>query len=459
MARRERTLPRRTASRWVLRTITVLTRQEIHERITKIGYDQCKVYINSIDSQSSANGGVIIQVLGEMSNAGGPYRKFAQTFFLAQQPNGYFVLNDIFRYLKEDSDEEEEHDIEDAAPVTAAPAQQADADHAQSVPAAPVAIQQEEQEEAPKEVVEQEPEEAAPVEHEPVVEAEAPASKTEEVAEDEAEPQQPEVAAPAAPVAEKAPTANGSEPAVSGATTPAPAPAAPAAPAKPKSWASLAAGGKAWSSTVAAATPAPAAAAPKKAEAAAAPASTPPAPAAAATPAASTTPAASSGRHPYYENALKVQTPHCFVKLPNWSAQEQSASETMDENALKAIAARFGEVAKVEIVKGKACAFVEFAKVDGARKAIIASLGTHQGGEGGVASDFGKLNFETRKEKDERGPKGRRGAAPEAGRGAREGARVGGGAGGEAQRGQNAGRGRGRGRGGANNGGGDRQSK
>lgn len=33
-----------------------------------------------------------------------PSRKFAQTFLLAEQPNGYFVLNDVFRYLKEDMD-------------------------------------------------------------------------------------------------------------------------------------------------------------------------------------------------------------------------------------------------------------------------------------------------------------------------------------------------------------------
>ena len=49
-----------------------------------------------------------MQVLGEISNKNQAWRKFAQTFFLAEQPNGYFVLNDIFRYLKEDSDEHDE---------------------------------------------------------------------------------------------------------------------------------------------------------------------------------------------------------------------------------------------------------------------------------------------------------------------------------------------------------------
>lgn len=43
-----------------------------------------------------------------MSNRGEAWKKFVQTFFLAEQPNGYFVLNDIFRFLKEETAESEE---------------------------------------------------------------------------------------------------------------------------------------------------------------------------------------------------------------------------------------------------------------------------------------------------------------------------------------------------------------
>lgn len=64
--------------------------------------------VSSVDSMPSANNGVIVQVLGEMSNQGTEARKFAQTFFLAEQPNGYYVLNDIFRFLREDIDYENE---------------------------------------------------------------------------------------------------------------------------------------------------------------------------------------------------------------------------------------------------------------------------------------------------------------------------------------------------------------
>ncbi|KAH0545498.1 hypothetical protein GP486_008445, partial [Trichoglossum hirsutum] len=45
-----------------------------------------------------------------MSNNAATHRKFVQTFVLAEQPNGYFVLNDIFRYINE---EEEEEEVED----------------------------------------------------------------------------------------------------------------------------------------------------------------------------------------------------------------------------------------------------------------------------------------------------------------------------------------------------------
>jgi hypothetical protein len=58
----------------------------------------------NVDSQSSFQN-ILVSVIGEISNKSEPSRKFVQTFVLAEQPNGYYVLNDIFRYL---SDEDEE---------------------------------------------------------------------------------------------------------------------------------------------------------------------------------------------------------------------------------------------------------------------------------------------------------------------------------------------------------------
>lgn len=52
-----------------------------------------------------------------MSNKAAPHRKFVQTFVLAEQPNGYFVLNDIFRYIEYD---EEDFGPEESSPTQAA---------------------------------------------------------------------------------------------------------------------------------------------------------------------------------------------------------------------------------------------------------------------------------------------------------------------------------------------------
>ena len=48
--------------------------------------------------QYSLSGGVVVQVTGIMQRgAGGAKRPFVQTFFLAVQEKGYYVLNDVFR--------------------------------------------------------------------------------------------------------------------------------------------------------------------------------------------------------------------------------------------------------------------------------------------------------------------------------------------------------------------------
>lgn len=78
---------------------------------------------------------------------------------------------------------------------------------------------------------------------------------------------------------------------------------------------------------------------------------------------------------------------------------------------------RFGPIKELEILRNKACAFLEFQSVDYARKAIIASLNPQQGGEGGVWIDAGgeqhRISIETKKDKSERGPsRPYRGGAP-----------------------------------------------
>ncbi|KAI9850415.1 MAG: hypothetical protein M1838_005692 [Thelocarpon superellum] len=82
-------------------------RTAISERIRELDFQDCKVRVLNVDSQASFKN-ILIQVIGEMSNKSAPHRKFVQTFVLAEQPNGYFVLNDVFRYINDEDEYETE---------------------------------------------------------------------------------------------------------------------------------------------------------------------------------------------------------------------------------------------------------------------------------------------------------------------------------------------------------------
>ncbi|KAH8166948.1 hypothetical protein CIB48_g1294 [Xylaria polymorpha] len=80
-------------------------RQNIQDRIKDLDFQNCKVRVSNVDSQASFEN-IVIQVIGETSNKAGNPKKFVQTFVLAQQPSGYFVLNDILRFIDEEGEEE-----------------------------------------------------------------------------------------------------------------------------------------------------------------------------------------------------------------------------------------------------------------------------------------------------------------------------------------------------------------
>lgn len=87
---------------------------QIQARVKQEEFDDCKVVVLNVDCLPSLENGVIIQVLGEMTNRG-QFHKFVQTFFLASQPNGYYVLNDILRLLKDSESDAELSEEEEAA--------------------------------------------------------------------------------------------------------------------------------------------------------------------------------------------------------------------------------------------------------------------------------------------------------------------------------------------------------
>ena len=256
-----------------------------------------------------------------MSNKGEAWRKFVQTFFLAEQPNGYFVLNDIFRFLKEDAVEDEP--TQDEPPVQDSSAQELAPPAALVVPVAspqpepepaltptpaaaapepeptpvPAAEQQvngvnEHVPEPETALVVAEPEQAAP---EPAAPSPAPSTP--------APPPQPSPAPSAAPVAQQPAV----QPPSTAPAAPAAAPAAPVPSGPPvrKTWANLAAAGsQKWGANVAEAK-----------GVSEAPASAPTAPAAASHSPAPRDSRQPQSQHPAYTAALNVATAQCFVKV------------------------------------------------------------------------------------------------------------------------------------------------
>ncbi|KAJ3697331.1 hypothetical protein LUZ61_001036 [Rhynchospora tenuis] len=76
---------------------SVTTTDAINDKIMSM--EVVKAEIETVDAQESLSGGVIVLVTGHLTGRqDGVRREFTQTFFLAPQEKGYFVLNDLFRY-------------------------------------------------------------------------------------------------------------------------------------------------------------------------------------------------------------------------------------------------------------------------------------------------------------------------------------------------------------------------
>ncbi|KAJ6815701.1 ras GTPase-activating protein-binding protein 2-like [Iris pallida] len=89
---------------------SITTMQAINEKILSMDYAGFRAELKTVDAQESLNGGVILLVTGYLTGRDNVRRSFTQSFFLATQDKGYFVLNDIFRYM-EDADHQEEQSL------------------------------------------------------------------------------------------------------------------------------------------------------------------------------------------------------------------------------------------------------------------------------------------------------------------------------------------------------------
>ncbi|KAF5457644.1 hypothetical protein F2P56_021732 [Juglans regia] len=81
---------------------SVTTMQGINEKILSLDYKDYKAEIKTADAQKSYKDGVTVLVTGCLTGKDNLRRRFTQSFYLAPQDNGYFVLNDVFRYIDED---------------------------------------------------------------------------------------------------------------------------------------------------------------------------------------------------------------------------------------------------------------------------------------------------------------------------------------------------------------------
>jgi len=77
--------------------------QGINEKILSLNYKDYIAEIKTADAQQSFGDGVIVLVTGYLTGTDNVRKKFAQSFFLAPQEKGYFVLNDVFRYVEDES--------------------------------------------------------------------------------------------------------------------------------------------------------------------------------------------------------------------------------------------------------------------------------------------------------------------------------------------------------------------
>ncbi|KAL4903521.1 hypothetical protein BDW74DRAFT_41063 [Aspergillus multicolor] len=351
----------------------------IQDKIKQLDFQDCKVRVLNVDAQASFEN-ILISVIGEISNKQEPSRKFVQTFVLAEQPNGYYVLNDVFRYLADEevtedaavsSDAAEEPELQTPAQTVAEPSTETEESKVDSEEAvAKVDEKLETAEEAQQEAPAAEPApqtngteqpEAAPEPAEAPVEAPAPVTEAEPEKSISPEP------TPALAVEKEAPAKE----------------AAPPAKAVPKTWASIASKVGAAAPVVPAIPVAPVKPAPAAATAPQ-PAAAAPAAAPAVTPAAESVPSQPSSTdgsgwqtagHDHKKSQARAgdnQTVLGYIK---------NVTEKVNADLLKETLERFGKLTHFDVSRQKNCAFIEFADRAGYNAAVAANphqIGTEQ---------------------------------------------------------------------------------
>lgn len=69
----------------ILIKVFYLCEKEIHKKVLTLNFRDCHTKIRHVDAHATLNEGVVVQVMGELSNDMQPMRKFMQTFVLAPE--------------------------------------------------------------------------------------------------------------------------------------------------------------------------------------------------------------------------------------------------------------------------------------------------------------------------------------------------------------------------------------
>lgn len=313
---------------------------------------------------------IVIQVIGETSNKSTELKKFCQTFVLASQPSGYFVLNDIFRYIIDESEAE----VENGEATEESGVQEVAMEDVKMPDAAPV----EEPKELDTDIVSKKLEDSV----EPAVLKEEPATNGDAVQDvDEAEEAPAAATKPEAAITPEAVEKEVEEEGLKEAekpkdpvTTPAAvsrvnsttkptqaAPAVPAGPPKPMSWAARAAASGARVAVPAVAPAATKSTAPAQSRAPAAqqPSAAAPAkadPATAAKEAAPTPPAQNDEWQSVGDGAKRQNRPQSISTPPEKEGAlgyVKNVSEKIQADDLKAHLSKFGELVYFDVNRTK----------------------------------------------------------------------------------------------------------
>lgn len=87
-----------------------------------LDYGVLSANIVTVDAQESYNKGVFVLVTGYLTGKDSLRKKFTQSFFLAPQEVGYFVFNDVLRYVDDSTPQVADNgvvvDVDLEAPLT-----------------------------------------------------------------------------------------------------------------------------------------------------------------------------------------------------------------------------------------------------------------------------------------------------------------------------------------------------